>query len=790
MSSQGGAAGGGSAGGGSAGGVKNHQKSVWSASKTGALTQMIALFGLFFIAFRVDTDSGQDYTTIFILELNRTEWMSPFGDWKDPTTKLMTWRESKIKLRHHLSCRVFDMYQHPTNPKWIVVVTSRSVIIFEFDETSMSLKQICLLNGSDHDFQCIFSAHMGRDGRTLMLWTFNQVRKHEERHTHRGYFEVEQIGIKSHCVRFFRLSSTGSGCCLFPETTYVHPSMQSVEDHLYTGLMPRTYLSQDGSLMFIIFRTNIIVSDLGSHSLIHIFDMNTIPDVFQFDQWGRIRDFQSMTVVSNQPNHYLVLLSSKGLITILKFDSDHPEQGLEFKSRYESPKNIAECSSIDLSTYHCLASSSHEPLNFFVGGSTCGSGDGVIRLYKIDGSTGEICLLSEEKAQLAVYEIKSKNGVTCALSKHCSGDSAYLHSLSNSGGITPVPCHMILDTMGNPPPPSQSTLNGAPIGLPLGGVFAVLSDGAIVASNSDKGLTLFGPDGKPVVSTTSKDAHQLPITSVFSLEVVGNTFVVSFSHSDGSIKIWSIQKRGETVHIRIVATISTADLVLKEGVKFLALYGQTLLIVTNQQKILRFRVEIAGIRAEIRPIPGPVVQMEAGQICQGIAAVSPTYALIYVAISGVRGCSLVLVSFVEGAAEMFKPIGTRDAGKSPAVLTPNGFAVSAVVPTTVCSTALAPGGVSFSFPAMEMTINSSGKKAVATATILALASCEGGFIYITEKGSLFRITYSDEKSVVPKKIADLKCALTPKCRLQVSGNTVMVCQPRDDGSFELQTFQF
>jgi hypothetical protein len=91
---------------------------------------------------------------------------------------------------------------------------------------------------------------------------------------------------------------------------------------------------------------------------------------------------------------------------------------------------------------------------------------------------------------------------------------------------------------------------------------------------------------------------------------------------------------------------------------------------------------------------------------------------------------------------------------------------------------------------MEMTIDSAGKKAPTIATILALASCEGGFIYLTKKGSLFQITYSDDKPVVPKKIAVLECALTPKCRLQVSGNTVMVCQPRDDGSFELRTFRF
>jgi len=340
-----------------------------------------------------------------------------------------------------------------------------------------------------------------------------------------------------------------------------------------------------------------------------------------------------------------------------------------------------------------------------------------------------------------------------------------------------------------PPSLSRSTLNGAPIQLEPSGVFAVLPDEAIVASNADNGLTLFGPDSKPIASTDPRDAHKLPIKSVNSFKDGSNTFLVSFS--DGIIKIWSIQKRGETVRLQIVATISTENLVQKKGVKFLALDGQTLLIVTNQQEFLWFHVEITeGIRAEIRPIPGPVVKMKSGQICQGIAAVSRTHALIHVATSGVRSCSLVLVSSVEGAAEMFKPIGTREAGKSPAVLTRNGFAVSAVVPTTVCSTALAPGGASCSFNPMEMTINSAGQKAATTATILALASCEGGFIYLTEKGSLIRITYSDDKPVVPKKIAVLKCSLTQKCWLQVSGNTVMVCQRRDDGSFELLTFQF
>ena len=265
---------------------------------------------------------------------------------------------------------------------------------------------------------------------------------------------------------------------------------------------------------------------------------------------------------------------------------------------------------------------------------------------------------------------------------------------------------------------------------------------------------------------------------------------MSFSHSDGIIQIWLIQKRGETVHnIRIVATIATAVLVQKKGVKFLALDGQTLLIVTNQQEFLRFHVEITGgIRAEIRPIPGPVVQMESGKICQGISAVSPTHALIHVATStsGVRGCSLVIVSFSEGAAEVFKPIGTRETGKSPAALTLNGFTVSAVVPTTVCSTALAAGGEFCSFTPKDI---KDGK--LCDATILAIVPCEGGFIVITVNGFLILFIY-DAKNVpvYKKRIAVLDCTLTLKCRLQVSGNTVMVCQPRDDGSFELRTFQF
>lgn len=341
-----------------------------------------------------------------------------------------------------------------------------------------------------------------------------------------------------------------------------------------------------------------------------------------------------------------------------------------------------------------------------------------------------------------------------------------------------------------PPSLSRSTLNGAPIQLEPSGVFTVLPGGEIVASNADNGLTLFGPDCKPIASTDSKDAHKSPITSVFLLEVDGKTFLLSYSHSDCSIKIWSIQKRGETVHIRIVATISTADLVPKKGVKFLALHGKTLMIVTNKDKILRFHVEIiGGIRADIRPIPGPVVQIPSGQICQGIAAISPTHAIIHVAAtSGIRECYLVLVSFAEDTPEIFKLIGTRETGKSPAVLIPNGFAVSAVVSTTVCSTALAPDGVSFSFTPKDF----DKRKKLCDATILAIVPCEdGGFICITANGFLIQFVYdAQQKPVFKKKIAVLECALTPKCRLQVSGNTVMVCQPRDDGSFELRTFQF
>jgi len=791
MSAQGGTAAGGgypgkdSSGGGSARSSKDLGKSDWTLSRTSALMKIFCLLGTFFIGFRVDQQFGDDFTTLMITNLMVTEWMSPNGECEDPSTKLVKFCECKLAVKKVLRCRVYNMFQHPTNPKWIVVVTSRSVIIFEFDESNMSLKEICELKGSENDFQCICSAHMSRDGRTLMLWTFNQVRKHEQRYVSRWKDEVVQKGLKSHCIRFFAFSPTGSGYRFSPETTYAHPSMQSVEDDFYTGPMPQTYLSQDGSLLFILFRTNILVFNLGSHSLIHVFDMNTIPDVFQFDKLERIKDLRSMTVVSNHTTQLLVLLSSTGLITILQFNSDHPEQGLEFKSRYESPKMPSK-SFEDSTHYNCITTSSHGPMQFFVGGSVYSGSNGFVRMYNIRPSA-EIVFVSEEKHKLPVSEINSKNGVTTALCKHDSNASASLYSVAHRGEFEPIQGHLILDTRSSPQLPSQSTHNGAPIGLPLGGVFAVLPGGAIVASNTDKGLTNFGPDGILVASTDSKDVHKSPITSVFSLEVSGTTFVVSFSHSNGSIKIWSIQKRGGTVHIRIVATVSIEDISPKKGVKFLALHGQTLLIVTNQQEFLRFHIELTGgIRAEIRPIPGPVVQMESGQICQGIAAVSRTHALIHVATFGVRGCSLVLVSFVEGAAEMFKPIGTREAGKSPAALTLD-FSVSAVVATTVCSTALAPDGASCSFTPKYIDKH----KEVCDATILAIIPCEGGFIYITANGFLFQFVYdAQQKPIFKKRIAVLECALTPKCRLQVSGNTVMVCQPRDDGSFELLTFLF
>jgi hypothetical protein len=183
--------------------------------------------------------------------------------------------------------------------------------------------------------------------------------------------------------------------------------------------------------------------------------------------------------------------------------------------------------------------------------------------------------------------------------------------------------------------------------------------------------------------------------------------------------------------------------------------------------------------------------MESGQICQDIADLNSTHALIHVMNPEDRSCSLVLVSFVEGD-EFFKTLGTRKFKKDepvikpPAALTPN-FAVSAVDPTTVFSTALEPGGASCSFTPKDFDKD----KKVCDATILAIIPCEGGFICITANGFLFQFVYdAQQKPVFKKRIAVLECALTPKCRLQVSGNTVMVCQPRDDGSFELLTFQF
>jgi WD40 repeat protein len=342
-----------------------------------------------------------------------------------------------------------------------------------------------------------------------------------------------------------------------------------------------------------------------------------------------------------------------------------------------------------------------------------------------------------------------------------------------------------------PPSLSRSTLNGAPIQLEPNSVFAVLSDGEIVASNADNGLTLFGTDSKPIASTDPRDAHKSPIKSVNSFKDGSNTFLVSFS--DGIIKIWSIQKRGKTVQLKIVATFSTADLVQKKGVKFLALDGQTLLIVTNQDEILRFHVEITGgIRAEISLIPGPVVQMESGQICQGIADLNSTHALIHVMNPEDRSCSLVLVSFVEGD-EFFKTLGTREskkgkpASKPPAALTRNGFAVSAVDPNIICSTPLAPDRPFNSVTPQDL---KDGK--LCNATILKIIFFgEDGFICITENGYLIRFVYdAQQKPIVKGMIVISTCALTPKCRIQVSGNTAMVCLPRDDGSFELLTFRF
>jgi hypothetical protein len=778
-------------GGAQCGGNSATERSKWNLSMTSALKGMIPFLGLF-IGFLVNNESSKTFTTLFIIDLAMSKWSSVIYLGKDEVPKLFQRRTLNRKVQVEVPESVTYMFQHPTNPNFIVVVTSTSVIIYNFDEGKNSLRKICDLKGSDHNFQYICSAHMSQNGQTLVLWTYDQVQERSQRHVGRGLYEVTQNGIKSHCVRFFRLSSTGGGYQFSPISTYNHPTMNRVEDYSYTGLMPSTCLSQDRSVLLFMFRENIFVLDVVSQAIISVFDMKTIPEVFAFDEWGRIEDLRSMTIVSHRNEHYLILLSHKGLITVLQINVDCPDRVLELKSRYQSPKNPSSSSIAhfdDRSEYHCLASSSHGPLQFIVGGSACGSSDGFVRIYTI-GSTGEISLSEEERMTLPVYEVTSVKGVTCALSKHLFEGSAILYRHSHRGKFTPEQCHMILDTRGTSEPKAlQSTINGAPIQLEPSGVFTMLPGGAIVASNADNGLTIFGPDGILVASTNSKDAHKSPITSMFSLEVSGTTFVVSFSHSDRSIKIWSIQKRGETVHIRIVATVSTEDIFQKKGVKFLALDGQTLLIVTNQQEFLRFHIELTGgIRAEIRPIPGPVVQMESGQICQGIAAVSPTNVLIHVATSGVRGCSLVLVSLEAGAPEMFKSIGTREAGKSPAALTPNGFAVSAVVPTTVCSTAIAPdGGESCSFTPKY--IDKDNK--VCDATILAVIPCEGGFICITANGFLFQFVYdAQQKPVFKKRIAVLECALTPKCRLQVSGNTVMVCQPSDDGSFELLSFKF
>ena len=793
-SAGGGSAGEGSADGSSAGGRNSTTiRSRWNLSMTSGLSGMIPFLGMFYIGFLVNSESSETFTTLFIIELAMSEWSSVIYSEKKEDAKLVQRRTLHRKLQLEIPGRVLDMFQHPTNPNWIVVVTSTLVMIYNFDEGKNSLTKLCELKSSDNGSEYICSAHMSPNGQTLVLWTCNQVQQHIEKHVYRSKYEVVQKGIKSHRLRFFRFSSTGGGYQFSPISTYDHPSMNRIEDHFYTGPMPRTCLSQDRTLLLIMFRENIFVLDVVSHAIISVFDMKTNPEVFAFDEWGRIKDLHSMTIVSHRNQHYFILLSPTGVITVLQLNVDCPDRVLELKSRYQSPKTPSLSSTAhfdDLSEYNCLAPSSHGPLQFIVGGSTCGSSDGIVRFYVI-GSTGEISLSEEERMSLPVYEVTSVNCVTCALSKHRSHDSACLYRYSHRGGFTPEECHMILDTRSNPLPLSQSTLNDAPIKLKPNCVFAVLSDGAILASNVEKGLKLLGPDGIFVDSTDTMDAHNSPITNLFLLEDDGNTYGLTFSSSDGSIKIWSIQMRGQPVNLRIIATGSTADLFPKKGVKFLALHGQTLLIVTNKEEFLRFHVKITdGIKAQLCPIPGPVVQMESGKICQGIADFNSTHALIHVATSGVRGSSLVLVSLEAGAAEMFKSFGTRPEGKSSAVLTSNGFAVSAVDPTRVCFTALAPGGVSFSFNPKEMTLNSAGQRAPTDAIILAIAPCEGGFIYLTQKGSLFRITYSDDKSVVPRKITVLQCALTPKIRLQVSGNTVMVCQPRDDGSFELLTFQF
>ena len=752
------AAGGSAAGGGSAGGGSGGK---WTSSNTAAVGCMTFLRDLLFFGFIVKIDSSETFTTLYIIELTMSGWCSMVD------SKMIESRTSKTKLRFEIDERVTDMFQHPTNPNWLIVVTFTSILIFEFDEGKNSLRKICELKASG--FQYIRSAHMSQNGQTLVLWTYNQEKEHIER-TSRYGDEVVQKGIKSHCVRFFTLSSTGAGCRFSPMSSYTHSTMVSVEDRFYTGPMPHTSISQDGRFLFVVFRSNIIVLDVNTRSEVCVIESDALEKL------------SCMTVVSQRNTYFLVLLSSEGIITVFKFPSDLAV--LELKSRYEIPKNATSFSE-DMSTYKCIVHSSHAPMQFFIGGSKSSRDNGFIHLYMLS-SNGEIQFVSEETTSLAVYEITSNKCVTCALSRFLSDDHASLSRIHSRCAVHS--CHMILDTSHAQPSLPQSTLNGSPIELPLSSSFALLPDGTIVSSNIKYGLTLSSPNGK-VASTESRDAHNSQITSVFSLEVDGKTFLLSFSSSDGIIKIWLFQKRGETVRFQIVATVSTEDIVQKKGVKFLALNGQTLLIVTNQQEILHFHVEITGgIRVDICPIPGPVVQISSEQIVQGISAVSPTHALIHVATStsGVRGCSLVIVSFAEGAAEVFKPIGIKETGKSPAALTLNGFTVSAVVPTTVCSTALAAGGESCSFTPKDI---KDGK--LCDATILAIVPCEGGFIVITVNGFLILFIY-DAKNVpvYKKRIAVLECALTPKCRLQVSGNTVMVCQPRDDGSVDLRTFQF
>jgi hypothetical protein len=127
---------------------------------------------------------------------------------------------------------------------------------------------------------------------------------------------------------------------------------------------------------------------------------------------------------------------------------------------------------------------------------------------------GKISLKQKKKCQSTpkLIEIAIKDG---ALVKN--GDQSFyerdlsdVSHITSSGGIVVASfrsedCMTRESVIGEtrkvgssvPPPPSQSTINGAPIQLEPGSVSAVLSDGAIVASNAEKGLTLFGPDGKP-----------------------------------------------------------------------------------------------------------------------------------------------------------------------------------------------------------------------------------------------------------------------------------------------------